>query len=160
MRINLITACNVDGVIGADGKLPWHIPEDLARFKRLTIGKPVIMGRKTFESLGCKPLKGRLNVVVSSTLTEGCAAFVKDLRSALNLCERKDFLEVFIIGGQRLYEESFPIAEVAYVTRVSFKVTGEDKAYFPYEKLLSGDWALTHDLESEEVSYQTWRRVL
>ena len=126
MKLSIIVASNQQGIIGINGQIPWHIPEDLKRFKQLTMGKPIIMGRKTFESLGSKPLPGRLNVVVSPSKVQKSdydyelgVLWTDSLRTALRWLELpNDYEEVFVIGGERLYREAIPLADTIYRTRV------------------------------------------
>ncbi len=124
MIVSLIVAVAENGVIGRAGKLPWHLPEDLKRFKRLTVGHPVIMGRKTWESIG-RPLPGRRNLVVSRTpgyAAEGAEVFAS-LDEALAAAAGED--EVFVIGGAALYAEAMPRADRLYLTRVHATVEGD-----------------------------------
>lgn len=124
MKISLIVAAATNNVIGRDGKLPWHISEDLKRFKKLTIGRPVIMGRLTFESIG-KPLPERRNIVISSRegLTiDGCEV-VTSPDEALALAGDVD--EVVVIGGGAVYEQMLPRANRIYMTRVHASVDGD-----------------------------------
>lgn len=128
MKISLIVAATTNNVIGRDGALPWHISEDLKRFKRLTIGKPIIMGRLTYESIG-KPLPDRRNIVISSQndLTiDGCEV-VPTPEAAIELAGDAD--EVMVIGGGRIYEQLLPRANRIYLTRVH--TTAEGETYFP-----------------------------
>src|SRR2546421_4971109 len=108
-KIYLVAAVAANGVIGRDGHLPWHLPEDLKHFKRLTLGHPIIMGRKTWESLG-KALPGRDNIVVTRTPGYDApgAAVASSLEAALALCAGEPV--AFVIGGQRLFADSLPIA--------------------------------------------------
>lgn len=135
MKISLIVAAATNNVIGRDGRLPWHIAEDLKRFKRLTIGKPVIMGRRTSESIG-KPLAGRRNIVVSGRrcLTIAGCEVVASPDEALALAADAD--EAMVIGGGRLYEQLLPLADRIYLTRVHSAVEGD--ACFP--ELNDEDW--------------------
>lgn len=138
MRLALIAAMSENHVIGNKQKLPWHIPEDLKRFKQLTSGHPVIMGRKTFESIGCKPLKNRTNVVVSRTLNRS----LEGVRVVLSVDEAlKPFLntseEVFIAGGGSIYEETIGKCDIIYLTLVHKKVEGD--AHFPIVNQLCFD---------------------
>jgi len=139
MNIALVVAVADNGCIGRDNRLPWHLPEDLKYFKRVTLGKPVIMGRHTFESIG-KPLPGRTNVVVSrNPAWQHDGVTVADsLPAALRLATaqaRQDGQdEVMIIGGARLYAEALPLAQRLYYTRVHATVEGD--AFFP-----ALDWA-------------------
>ncbi len=123
-----------NGVIGSNNKLPWRLPEDLRYFKRTTMGKPVIMGRKTWDSIG-RPLPGRTNIVVSrqpDLQLEG-ALLAGDLEAALTLAESVAFIdgveEVVVIGGAELYRLALPQADRLYLTEVHAVVTGD--AYFP-----------------------------
>lgn len=127
MRLNLILAASANGVIGAAGRIPWHIPEDLARFKTLTTGCPVIMGRKTWDSLPAKvrPLPGRINLVLSRQdgLQLDGARAVPTLDHALACCD--GFADVWVIGGAQLYGLALPLAVRAEVTVVDVDVHGD-----------------------------------
>jgi dihydrofolate reductase len=128
VRISLIVAAATNNVIGRDGGLPWHLSEDLKRFKRLTTGKPVIMGRLTHEAIG-KPLPGRRNIVISSRNDldiEGCEV-VATPEAALALTAGAE--EVVVIGGGRVYEQMFPLADRIYLTRVNAAPDGD--TFFP-----------------------------
>jgi dihydrofolate reductase len=127
-RIYLIAAVASNGIIGVDGRLPWHLPEDLKHFKKLTLGHPVIMGRKTWESLG-KALPGRENIVVSSQAgyeAQG-AAVASSLEGALALCA--DEPVAFVIGGYRLFLDSLPLAAGIVLTEIQREFAGD--TYFP-----------------------------
>ena len=127
-RISLIAALGRDRVIGRDGGLPWHLPADLKRFKELTLGHPIIMGRKTHESIG-RALPGRANLVVTRQRdyrAEGCVV-VGSLEEALSYAVDDD--EVFVIGGASLYAEALPVATRMYLTYVDGEFDGD--VYFP-----------------------------
>ena len=126
MKIHLIAAVAENGVIGKDGGIPWDIPEDLQHFKERTMGHTVIMGRRTFESIG-RPLPGRQNIVVTSTVREltGCQ-IASSLKEAIELAERE---QIFIIGGSMLYTEALPMADVLDLTFVHEKPEGD--TFFP-----------------------------
>ena len=126
MTRGIIAAVSPDGVIGLDGDLPWHYSADLKRFKRLTIGKTVIMGRLTWESLPKKPLVGRRNVVITSRNLEGVECF-PDIPTALEACEG----DVWFIGGARIFEEAMAYADVIDLTYVPDRVEGEGTVHFP-----------------------------
>jgi len=117
MQLSIIVAMNKHQVIGKDEALPWHISSDLKNFKRITMGKPILMGRKTHESIG-KPLPGRENIILTANqdyLSEGC--IVKNtLDEALLYCEEAP--EVMVIGGATLYEQIINKAEKLYITEV------------------------------------------
>ena len=127
-RVALIAAVARNGVIGAGNSLPWHLPEDLRRFRTLTSGHTVIMGRKTWESIG-KPLPNRQNIVVSrqaGLLIDG-ASVAHSLEEALALAVRED--PVFVIGGEALYRSALPLAELLYLTEIERDFHGD--ARFP-----------------------------
>ena len=129
MLISLIVAMAENRVIGRGNQMPWHLPADLRHFKSVTLGKPVIMGRKTFESIG-RPLPGRRNVVISRNL-DCCAEGVESVSSldaALALVQDAD--EVMIIGGGQLYREALPLAQRLYLTHIELPVTDAD-TWFP-----------------------------
>ena len=122
--ITLIVAVTDSGVIGRDNSLPWHLPDDLKRFKRLTLGKPMVMGRKTFESIG-KPLPGRQNIVVTRDTNyrrEGITV-VHDLDAALQAAGAAP--EVMVIGGAELFRLCLPRAARVHLTRVHGDIAGD-----------------------------------
>jgi dihydrofolate reductase len=122
----MIVAVSPEGVIGVDGKIPWRHPGDLKRFKRLTIGHTVIMGRKTWESMGSKPLAGRRNIVISRTPQAGIDTF-RDLASAMATVEG----DAWIIGGASLYEEGMRFADEIDVTYVPDRIDAPNAVCFP-----------------------------
>ena len=134
MTIALIVAASQNNVIGRNNELPWHLPGDLQYFKTMTLGKPVIMGRKTFESIG-RPLPGRDNIVISRQTDYAAKVIevVSSLEQAIALGENINLIngiqEVMIIGGAQIYEKSLDLADRVYLTRVQCKVEGD--AYFP-----------------------------
>lgn len=121
--LSIIVAVAANGVIGDKNRLLWHISEDLRNFKRITTGHPVIMGRKTFESLG-RPLPNRTNVIISRQNIEvdGCTV-VHSLAEAVALFPREE--EVFVIGGAQIYAEALPVADRFYLTRVEHDYEGD-----------------------------------
>ena len=122
--VSLIVAVSQNGVIGKDNKLPWHIPEDLKRFKALTMGHPILMGRKTFESIG-KPLPGRTNIVITRQQDfKSCGAtVVHSLDEALATCQNAE--EIFVIGGGEIYKQALPFANRIYLTRINQDFLGD-----------------------------------
>lgn len=118
-RLHAIVAMASNRVIGKDGKLPWHLPEDLKFFKKTTLGHPILMGRKTFESIG-RPLPGRRNIVLSSTMPE---------REGVEVIRHLDELQaedvVFLIGGAQLFERLLPQCESVYLTWVEQPYDGD-----------------------------------
>jgi dihydrofolate reductase len=126
-RLHLIFARAANGVIGKDNALPWHLPEDLAHFKRTTLGCPVIMGRKTWDSLPprFRPLPGRANVVVTrdaSWQAEG-ALRAGSLAEAIALCPADT--DAWVIGGAQIYEQALPLASTAVVTEIAQDFDGD-----------------------------------
>jgi dihydrofolate reductase len=122
--LSLIVAVADSGVIGRDNALPWHLPEDLKRFKRITLGKPVVMGRKTFESIG-RPLPGRLNIVVTrdTNYHRDGVTVVHSVDAALAAAGAAQ--EVMVIGGADLFRLCLPRAQRVYLTRVHGDVAGD-----------------------------------
>ena len=132
--ISLIVAMANNRVIGKDNQMPWHLPADLGHFKAVTLGKPIIMGRKTYESIG-RPLPGRKNIVISRNADyrlEGCET-VCSLEEALDLVN--DVEEVMIIGGGFLYAQTLPQADKLYLTFIDLDVDGD--TWFPKFEHLS-----------------------
>lgn len=127
-KVYLVAAVAANGIIGKGGGLPWHLPEDLKHFKRLTLGHPVIMGRRTWESLG-KPLPGRENIVISSRpgYEAPGAAVANSLEAALALCAAEPV--TFVIGGQQLFAEALPIAAGLALTEIQREFPGD--TWFP-----------------------------
>lgn len=144
MKICLIAALAQNRVVGINNQLPWHLPEDLKYFRRTTTGKTVIMGRKTYESIG-RPLPNRSNIVVSAN--PECkiehVQVVNSLQAALQLAENISLIngvdEIMVIGGATLYAAALPMADRLYLTHVHADVEGD--AYFP------------------EVDFSAWREV-
>jgi dihydrofolate reductase len=132
MKISMIAAMGIDRVIGLNNKMPWHLPADLKWFKQTTLGSPIIMGRKTYDSIGF-PLPGRLNIILSRNKhlkIKGCRV-VNSLDDALRLAkaEDTDSKEIFITGGSHLYDKFLPDADRLYLTLIDEKFEGD--TYFP-----------------------------
>ena len=145
MKISVIAAMSQNRVIGRDGALPWHLPTDLARFKSITTGHTVIMGRKTFESVG-KPLPNRRTIVITRNNDYQCAGvfIAHSLDEALDHAARED--EIFILGGEAVYRIALPRADRLYLTIVHATIEGD--TYFP--RFDFDDWKLVED-ERHEV---------
>lgn len=158
--ITLIVAVADSGVIGRDNGLPWHLPEDLKRFKRLTLGKPVVMGRRTFESIG-RPLPGRLNVVLTrdpNYRREGVTV-VHDTEAALRAAG--DVPEVMVIGGAELFRLFLPRAGRVHLTRVHADVDGD----VHWEPLDAGQWQRvaaepypSDDRHAHAMTFEQWEK--
>jgi dihydrofolate reductase len=146
MRLSLIVAVASNGVIGRAGGLPWHLPADLARFKALTMGHHLIVGRRTWESIG-RVLPGRRMVVVSSgdPVVPAEVAVVPSLDAALGLAVAAGEEEAFVGGGARLFAEALPRAERLYLTRVLAAVAG-DTLMPPFD---AGQWRLVERVEHD-----------
>lgn len=165
MTLSFIVAVSDNNAIGVNNELPWKLPEDLKFFKRTTMGKPVIMGRKTYESLG-RPLPGRLNVIISAShfamLPEGvvkCSSISEAIARAEE--EKKD--EVFIIGGGKIFEQTMHLADRLYVTRVHANIPSAD-TFFPdidhsHWKLV---WEEPHNADDKhkyDYTFQQYDRI-
>ena len=130
MIISIIVAMDEKGAIGRDNRLPWHLSDDLKRFKATTIGHHIVMGRKTYESIG-KPLPGRTNIVVTRNpayQAEGCR-IAHSLEEALEIARENGEEEVFVTGGRELFAQALDIADRIYLTRVHADVPAN--LYFP-----------------------------
>lgn len=161
--ITLIVAAADNGAIGRDNGLPWHLPEDLKRFKRLTMGKPIVMGRKTYESIG-KPLPGRQNIVV--TRDRGYRAdgitVVHDVDGALRAAgEAAEAAEIMIIGGAELFRLFLPRATRVHLTRVHADVDGD--VHWP--ALDERDWRLVRrenhvadERHAHAMTFEVWEK--
>lgn len=127
-RVSIIVATDDRGGIGRDGQLPWRLPEDLQRFKRITMGKPIVMGRRTWESIG-RPLPGRHNIVISRQpgLAAPGATVTGSLEAALRAAG--DVPEVCVIGGAEVYRLALPLAQEIHLTRVHALVAAD--TFFP-----------------------------
>lgn len=137
MIVSMIVAMGEDGCIGKDGRIPWRLSADLKRFKRVTMGRHLIMGRKTFESLG-RPLPGRVNIVITRSKdyqVQGCLV-ANSLQDALAVAEGNGESEVFVIGGGEIYAQALPLAGRLYLTKVHTKRDGD--VFFPAYNL--DDW--------------------
>jgi dihydrofolate reductase len=141
VRLSIIVATAENGVIGRDNALPWRLSGDLKRFKEITMGKPIIMGRKTFESIG-RPLPGRTNIVLSRDPAfrlagaEVVGDFSSAKNAALEAAHRAEMSEIMVIGGAGVYQLALPHADRIYLTAVHAEISGD--AVFPaYNKM---DW--------------------
>lgn len=132
----MIAAMAQQRVIGLNNQMPWHLPADLQHFKKVTLGKPVVMGRKTFESIG-RPLPGRRNIVISRQAPRGDSPveWVSSIEQALALLAEQP--EVMIIGGAEIYRQCLPLAQRLYLTEIALETAGD--AFFP-DYHASGNW--------------------
>lgn len=154
-KISIIVATGSDRSIGRKGDLAFHIRADLRNFKRVTMGRPVIMGRKTFESLPNGPLPGRRNIVITRNVAYSPAGVetVSSLEKALELTADAD--EVMVIGGGTIYEQAMPIADTLYVTEIDAQLPDAD-TFFPE---IGSEWTLTEATEpaTDEATGLTYR---
>lgn len=143
--ISLIAAMAENRVIGREGKLPWHLPDEMKHFIRLTTGHTVVMGRKTFESIGSKPLPNRRNIVLTrdTNYTIPGVEATRSVEHAIELVGAQD--EIFICGGERAYKDALPLADNLYLTTVLAEPEGD--AHFPEFEL--GDWRLRDEVRHE-----------
>lgn len=162
MGVSIVVAAAANNVIGKDGALPWRLPEDLKHFKRLTMGKPIVMGRLTHESIG-RPLPGRRNIVITRQpdyAAEGCEVVTSP---AAALDAAADAEETMIIGGGAIYRELLPLAARVYLTRVQTRPEGD--VFFP--ELREEEWQLVEreefaasgDRRPYDFSFEVWRRL-
>ena len=153
MIFSAIVAHDKNYLIGGNNKLLWHIPEDLKRFKGITRGHTVIMGRKTFESIG-KPLSNRLNIILTKDKdfkADGCLVFNDIFEVLLEVMKES---QVFIIGGGEIYKQFFPMVNRIYTTLVDGDYEG-DTYFAQYDKK---DWDCLSEEKKEAFSSQTWKR--
>jgi dihydrofolate reductase len=149
----IIAAVAKNRVIGKDGKLPWRIPEDMKRFKRLTTGHAVLMGRRTWESLG-KPLSNRRNVVVTSRHLPNVETY-PNVEAALQALAGEE--HVFVIGGGQLYAELLGRADFMHLTNVDHEVEGD--TYFPpYEHLIGSIFQIVHQEKHDGFTFTDYER--
>jgi dihydrofolate reductase len=161
MKVSMIVAASANNVIGADAGLPWRLPEDLRRFKEITMGKPMIMGRLTFETIG-KALPGRRSIVLTRQADyeqEGIDV-VTTVEAALELAGDAD--EVMIIGGGKVYEQFLPMTDRIYLTRVHEEFDGD--TFFP--EIDEDEWRIVssepmppNDQRPFSISFQTLERI-
>jgi dihydrofolate reductase len=163
MIVSLIVAAGTNNAIGKDNQLLWHLPKDLQFFKQTTWAMPVVMGRKTFESLGGKPLNGRVNIIITRQKDwshEGVVV-VHSLADALFFAKESDYNEVFIAGGGEIYAQAMSQANKIYMTRVDAVIDGD--TFFP--EIDNSDFAISnevshaaHEKHAYGFSFQTWLR--
>jgi dihydrofolate reductase len=162
MTISLVVAASENNVIGKDNRLLWHLPNDMKFFKNTTWGMPVIMGRKTYESLG-KPLAGRTNIIMTRDAAWSAPGtkVTSNMEEAMQLAAETDAKEVFVIGGGEIFKQVLPQANRVYLTRVHTSIEGD--TFFP--ELPQKDWQLLTQLDFAAdakhkygYSFQVWQR--
>ncbi len=162
MQISLIVAASSNNAIGRANQLLWHLPNDMKFFKNTTWGMPVVMGRKTFESMG-KALNGRTNIVITRQKdwqAEGVKV-VDSLEAALVVAADADAKEIFVVGGGEIYSQAMSLCHRIYMTRVNTTIEGD--TFFP--EIRSTDWELLSELPFQadgkhpfSYSFQVWER--
>ncbi len=164
MITSIIVAASENNVIGKDNRLPWHLPADLKYFKNITWALPIIMGRRTFESIG-KSLPGRHNIVITRNKDYKAkgATIVSNLNEAIKAAETNDVKEMFIIGGAELFNTMIDLAQRIYLTRVHANIDGD--VYFP--PLNKDEWKLVSEkhMDADEkneyaLSFQVWEKII
>ena len=160
--ITLIVAASNNNAIGKQNNMPWHLPEDLKFFKNTTWGMPVIMGRKTFESVG-KPLPGRTNIIITSNKNWKAENTIStsSIDEAIKVATETNAKEIFITGGGEIYKQTLAFADKVYLTRVDTTIDGD--AFFPemdleiweiiFEKQVKAD-----DKNKFDMTFQTWKK--
>lgn len=167
MKLSIIVAASDNQVIGKANQLLWNLPEDMRFFKNCTWGFPIIMGRKTFEALGNKPLAGRFNIVISRqhgySTGNPDVQIAENLSQAIELAKRTDAKEIFIGGGGQIYAESIALCDIIYMTRIHARLEGD--AFFPeipedifqltYSRKVPADAKHVYDMD-----FQTWTKII
>ncbi|PSL46676.1 dihydrofolate reductase [Chitinophaga niastensis] len=163
MLVSIIVAASENNVIGINNMLPWRLSTDLKYFKSTTLGKPIVMGRKTFESLG-KPLPGRPNIVITRQADyqpEGVYV-VGSIKEGIEKAKTFEGEELFITGGSQIFEQAWPLIERIYLTRVYAVVPGD--AFFPQIdgsefELVSDERHEADEKNEHPFSFQVWERI-
>lgn len=165
IKLSLIAARARNGVIGREGGLPWKLSDDLALFKKTTRGKPVIMGRNTWESLPKRPLPGRANIVLTRDWSYGAEGtrvysnLVAAIQAAKAIAARAGEREVFIMGGESLYRRALPLADRLYLTEVDAEVEG-DVVFPAFDESAFCEAGSAHHEQDERNEYAFTFRVL
>jgi dihydrofolate reductase len=159
--VTLVVAAADNGVIGRANALPWHLPDDLKRFKQLTLGKPIVMGRKTFESIG-RPLPGRQNIVVTrdTNYQRDGVTVVHDVEAAVRAAG--DVPEIMVIGGAELFQKFLPVAGRVHLTRVHGDIDGDVR----WPELDGRQWRVVdrqpHDADERHawrMTFEVWEKI-
>jgi dihydrofolate reductase len=162
MNITLVVAASQNNAIGKDNQLLWHLPKDMRFFKNTTWALPILMGRKTFESMGSKLLPGRLNIILTTQhgiKIEG-AIVVHSIQEAVELSAQQDYKELMVIGGGQVYEMALPLANKIWLTRVHTTIDGD--TFFP---TLGNEWEristetnLADEKHAFDFDFECWQR--
>ena len=162
MNITLVVAASENNAIGLNNQLLWHLPKDMRFFKNTTWGMPILMGRKTFESMGSKPLNGRLNIIITrnNNWTSEDVTLVHTMEEATALATKFSYNELLVIGGGEIYEMALPLAQKIWLTRVHTTIEGD--VYFPK---LNAEWEMVSSTQNEadekhtfSFDFECWKR--
>ena len=162
MNITLVVAASENNAIGLNNQLLWHLPKDMRFFKNTTWGMPILMGRKTFESMGSKPLNGRLNIIITrnKNWVSEDVTVVHTMEEAIALATKFSYNELLVIGGGEIYEMALPLAQKIWLTRVHTTIEGD--VYFPK---LNADWELVSSTQNAadekhkfSFDFECWKR--
>jgi dihydrofolate reductase len=162
MNITLVVAASTNNAIGKDNQLLWHLPKDMRFFKNTTWALPILMGRKTFESMGSKLLPGRMNIMLTQQkdLSIEGAWVVNSIEEAVALAKSNDYNELMVIGGGQVYEMALPLANKIWLTRVHTQIDGD--TFFP---VLDAAWERTHlvsnttdEKHAFSFDFECWQR--
>ena len=162
MNITLVVAASENNAIGLNNQLLWHLPKDMRFFKNTTWGMPILMGRKTFESMGSKPLNGRLNIIITrnKNWVSEDVTVVHTMEEAIALATKFSYNELLVIGGGEIYEMALPLAQKIWLTRVHTTIEGD--VYFPK---LNAEWELVSSTQNAadekhkfSFDFECWKR--
>jgi dihydrofolate reductase len=161
--ISLLYAMDKNRLIGKDNELPWHLPQDLAYFKRITMGHTIVMGRKTFDSIG-KPLPGRENIIITRDKhfsCDGCRV-IHSIDELLDLSHKKIEEEIFVIGGAEIFKEILPFSDRLYVTNIHHEFEGD--TYFPKTndtewKMISKEPGIKNDKNPYDFDFVVYEKI-
>ncbi len=161
MNISLIVAASSNHVIGKNNQLLWHLPNDMKFFKQTTWAMPIVMGRKTFESIGSKPLNGRVNIILTQQENfKANAVVVNNINDVLFVAQEHDYKEIFVIGGAEVYNQFLDKANKIFLTKVHTTIEGD--SYFDFDK---NDWKLSFsenhfkdEKHAFDYTFETWIR--
>jgi len=162
MNITLVVAASENNAIGLNNQLLWHLPKDMRFFKNTTWGMPILMGRKTFESMGSKPLNGRLNIIITrnKNWVSEDVTVVHTMEEAIALATKFSYNELLVIGGGEIYKMALPLAQKIWLTRVHTTIEGD--VYFP---TLNADWELISSIQNAadekhkfSFDFECWKR--
>lgn len=163
MKVSIIVAASLNNAIGKDNQLLWHLPNDLKFFKQTTWAMPVVIGRKTFESLGGKMLNGRVNIIITRQkdyTIDNAAVIVNSLDDALFVAQQHQYREVYIAGGGEVYKDAMKIAHTIYLTRVNTVIDGD--TFFEIDttkwQLISTQPFDANEKHAYSYQFETWIR--